>query len=117
MQPISRRTALAGAVTALAATPSSAKASQDDKKPELTRDQQFVMEAGMTEAEARCWKLTAEAAGSFFALPELHPMDKQEVATAIHVLQNKLLGRPTYRKYLKLAKAAHAEKPKGDDQE
>ena len=26
-------------------------------------------------------------------------MDKQEIATAIHVIQNKLLSRPTYRKY------------------
>lgn len=114
MQPITRRTALAGAVTALAATSPSAEASQDEKKSEpLTRDQQMVMEAGMTQAEANCWKLTAEAAGAFFALPELHPMDKQEVATAIHVLQNKLLGRPAYRKYLELAKAAHAGDAEG----
>ena len=28
-----------------------------------------------------------------------------EVATAVHVIQNKLLGRPTYRKYLAAHKA------------
>ena len=62
------------------------------------------MGAGMTEAEAECWSLAAKAAGAFFALPELHPMDKQEIAQAIHIVQNKLLSRPTYRKYLELAK-------------
>jgi hypothetical protein len=78
----------------------------DDAKPdELTRDQQFVMQAGMTREEAECWKLTAEAAGTFFQLPELHPNDAREVAEAIHVIQNKLLARPTYRKYLEVAKA------------
>jgi len=74
---------------------------------ELTKDQEFVMEAGMTKDEADCWKKVAEAAGAFFKLEALHPTDRQEVATAIHVIQNKLSGRPTYRKYLELAKAAH----------
>ncbi len=108
MQPITRRTAISGAVTALAAASADM---QQEKQPEpLSQDQKFVVEAGMTPAEAKCWKLTAEAAAAFFALPELHPMDKQEVASAIHILQNKLLGRPTYRKYLELAKAAAARK-------
>jgi hypothetical protein len=57
----------------------------------------------MTGAEADCWELAARLAGQFLALPQLHPMDQQEVAQAIHVIQNKLLGRPTYRKYLQLA--------------
>ncbi len=92
---------------------------QEEDKPDtsstddLTPDQKFVMEAGMTREEADCWLKTAEAAGAFFKLPRLHPTDAQEVAQAIHVIQNKLLGRPTYRKYLKLAKAAH-EKRKED---
>ena len=54
----------------------------------------------MTEAEADCWSMAAELAGKFFALPELHPMDKQEIASDIHVIQHRLLSRPTYRKYL-----------------
>jgi hypothetical protein len=87
------------ASTATAAKAGALQQEEDDK------DTQAVMAAGMTAEEAKCWKLIAEAAGAFFALPELHPMDKTEVATAIHVVQNKLLGRPVYRKYLEAAKA------------
>jgi hypothetical protein len=75
-----------------------------------TADRGFVMAAGMTDGEADCWALAAKTAGAFFDLPELHSMDKQEVATAIHVIQNKLLSRPTYRKYLETAKASHDPK-------
>lgn len=32
-------------------------------------------------------------------MPKLHVMDDHEVAHDAHVIQNKLLGRPTYRKY------------------
>jgi hypothetical protein len=76
----------------------------DDAKP-AARDRDFVIAAGMTAEEADCWELTAKAAGKFFELPKLHPMDAQEVASAIHVIQNKLLSRPTYRKYLESARA------------
>ena len=62
----------------------------------------LVIQSGLTEAEADCWVAVAQAAGKFFDLPELHPMDEQEVAQAIHVIQNKLLSRPTYRKYKSL---------------
>jgi hypothetical protein len=68
------------------------------------QDRPRVLECGMTEAEADCWELVARAAGTFFQLPDLHPMDDHEVAQAIHVVQSKLLSRPTYRKYLALAK-------------
>ena len=74
---------------------------QDD----IQTDKQCIMDAGLTEAEADCWEKTAAAAGAFFQLPTLHPEDNKEVAVAIHVIQNKLLGRPTYRKYLEVAKA------------
>ena len=74
------------------------------------RDKQIIMEAGLSEAEAECWRKVAEAAGAFFQLPELHPTDRQEIAQAVHVIQYKLLARPTYRKYLKLAKEAAGEK-------
>lgn len=75
---------------------------KDRKSPEKPgdRDRKAVLAAGMTEAEADCWAMAAELAGKFFALPELHPMDKQEIATAIHVIQHRLLSRPTYRNYL-----------------
>ncbi len=109
MSKIDRRTAMATTMmTGASLVTFSGTASAQKKK--LTKDQEFVIAAGLTKEEADCWKKTAEAAGAFFNLPEIHPMDKHEVATAIHVLQNKLLGRPTYRKYLKLAKAADEKK-------
>ena len=74
---------------------------------DIKTDKQCIMEAGLTEAEADCWEKTAAAAGAFFQLPQLHPEDQKEVAVAIHVIQTKLLGRPTYRKYLEVAKANH----------
>ncbi|MFO0846031.1 MAG: hypothetical protein U0797_27220 [Gemmataceae bacterium] len=77
-----------------------------DEVPRKKTDRDFVLEAGLTPAEADCWALAAKLAGGFFDLPKMHPMDAQEVAMAIHVIQNKLLSRPTYRKYLENAKAA-----------
>jgi hypothetical protein len=103
MQEVSRRAALA----ALMAT-GTIQAKDAPKDPKTDRD--FVLAAGLTEAEADCWAVVADAAGKFFALPKLHPMDDHEVAQAIHVIQNKLLSRPTYRKYLETAKAAGAKK-------
>jgi len=75
--------------------------SEEEKK----LDRQRVIASGMTEAEADCWEMVAEAAGKFFRLPTLHPMDEAEVAQAIHIIQYKLLSRPAYRKYLELARS------------
>lgn len=72
-------------------------------------DRERVLAVGMTEEEADCWELAAKTAGAFFALPKMHPMDDQEVAQAIHVIQNKLLSRPTYRRYLELAEVDTAQ--------
>ena len=108
----SRREALSiGIASGVMVSPVVEAQDSDDKTDadSVTRDQKFVMEAGMTREEAECWKLTAAAAGSFFKLPVLHPTDATEVAHAIHVIQNKLLARPTYRKYLELAKAGAQE--------
>ena len=112
MDEMTRRQALklgSIASAALAATPAARAAAPEDEgaaeESPKSKDRTFVIEAGMTEAEADCWELAAKAAGAFFALPEMHPMDSHEVASAIHVIQNKLLGRPTYRKYLEAAKA------------
>ena len=103
MQQLNRRDAMATAVlSGVACVP--CKASDFDDESELNKDAKIVMEAGLTEAEAICWMRTAEAAGAFFKLPEVHPSDKQEVAAAIHVIQSKLLSRPTYRKYLEIHK-------------
>ncbi|HBE69031.1 MAG TPA: hypothetical protein DDW52_12855 [Planctomycetaceae bacterium] len=105
MSETNRRSAIATVLFAGAAISTSNKTANAQEEA-LTKDQEFVTSAGLTKEEADCWKKTAEAAGAFFKLPELHQMDKQEVASAIHIIQNKLLGRPTYRKYLELAKAA-----------
>lgn len=103
MDTLSRRTLLQS-VPAVALLAAAGQAEADDKKKKTDRD--FVLDAGMTPEEADCWELAAQCAGKFFELPKMHPMDTQEVATAIHVIQNKLLSRPTYRKYLENAKAA-----------
>ena len=108
MPELSRRSAIAAAVLTAAATTELAHAAAADEQP-LTKDQEFIIAAGLTKEEADCWLKIAEAAGAFFKLPELHPMDQQEVASAIHIVQNKLLGRPTYRKYLELAKQSRAK--------
>lgn len=107
MTEVTRRTVLA---TALASGTAGWTAQAQDDEPPGAKDRSYVMAAGMTEEEAICWGKIADAAGAFFALPELHPMDKTEVATAIHIIQHKLLARPTYRKYLELAKAGAKEK-------
>jgi hypothetical protein len=75
--------------------------SEEEKKLDRLR----VIACGMTDAEADCWETVGEAAGKFFRLPKLHPSDQEEVAQAIHIIQNKLLSRPTYRKYLELARS------------
>jgi len=90
-------------LAAQAATAEEPKAGQD-KKPKLT-DRDAVILAGMTAAEADCWQLSGELAGKFFTLPKMYPMDAQEVAMVIHIIQNKLLSRPTYRRYLEALKS------------
>ncbi len=105
-----RSTANTGILLAVAepqAPKDDVKPAEAPKPPEKPgdRDRRAVITAGMTEAEADCWAMAAELAGKFFALPELHPMDKQEIATAIHVIQHRLLSRPTYRKYLESHKS------------
>jgi hypothetical protein len=44
-------------------------------------------------------------------------MDDHEVAHAIHVIQNKLLGRPAYRQYLKLAQGPQHDSQPSNAQE
>ena len=106
------KTAMLGTAAAtISGSGMSAKATAK-AQDEIKTDRECIMEAGLTEAEAICWEKTAEAAGLFFQLPELHPEDAKEVSVAVHVIQQKLLGRPTYRKYLEIAKANHELKKK-----
>lgn len=100
MPEVTRRSAITAALfTGVAGTAQNDAAAQNDT---FTKDQEFVTAAGLTGEEGDCWRKLAEAAGAFFKLPELHAMDKQEVASAVHLIQNKLLSRPTYRRYLEL---------------
>ena len=107
------QTAALGSVAALAATalPDAAAADETDREYPLTDrqcdwtagerlDYRNIRIAGFTHDEAICWLLTARAAGAFFNLPEQHPADIPEVVTAVHTMQYKLLGRPTYREYI-----------------
>ena len=117
---VSRRIAhgslAAGLAAALSGSFLAANTNADEPKKEgkkekpVSADRKAVLAAGMTEAEADCWQKVAEAAGAFFKLPELHPRDNPEVEQAIHVIQNKLLSRPTYRAYLAAHKKNAAQK-------
>src|SRR5687767_12157487 len=106
MDDITRRHVLhmTAGLGAFGAAGSLALAQGDDKPFDDKGEKARVMQAGLTAEEADCWLAAADAAGKFFKLPKLHPMDAQEVATAIHILQHKLLARPTYRKYQELTK-------------
>lgn len=54
----------------------------------------------MSPEEFEAWETLAEALGMILRLPTQHPMEKEEVAHAGHQLQNYLLGRFSYRRYL-----------------
>jgi hypothetical protein len=82
------------------------------KGAEMMTDRERIEAVGFTEEEADCWELAAALAGKFFALPPVHSsefarnqkeMANHEVAHTMHVIQDKLLARPAYRQYLKLA--------------
>ena len=109
MKDVTRREALgvgamAGAMAFAGLTPGVASA-QDQPNAEFDEEaeRQRVMACGLNEEEEACWVAVADAAGSFFDLPTLHPMDGHEVSHAIHVIQHKLLSRPVYRCYKDIA--------------
>jgi hypothetical protein len=58
---------------------------------------QPLLEYGMTEEEVKAWNALARVAGAMLALPVLHPMEQQEVASDFHRLQLRLLARPGLR--------------------
>jgi hypothetical protein len=76
----------------------------DDRTETEKLDRECVVGVGMTEEEADCWEATGRLAGKLLALPELHPMERQEISSVIHVIQYRLLSRPNYRKYKDLHK-------------
>jgi hypothetical protein len=112
MDDVTRRDALvriaAAAGTASLLTPgaTSGAAAQrpDQDDAHWSVERRKVVAAGMTEDEAECWVLAGKVAGKFFALPKLHDMDEHEIAHAVHVIQYRLLSRPTYRRYKEISK-------------
>jgi hypothetical protein len=64
------------------------------------KDRRAVLAAGLSEAEADAWLLMNRAGAKLLALPQQHPSDLPDMVDAIHVIQNKLLARTTYRRYL-----------------
>jgi hypothetical protein len=109
MDELNRRSALqrTDGLGLIAALAPEAQAGAADKARDEERelDRACVLASGMTEADS--WELTGELAGKLLNLPELHPMDRQEIAQAIHVIQYRLLSRPTYRR----SKEAHKKSP------
>lgn len=56
--------------------------------------------AGMTEREAEVWERVAKAAGSYLRLTDdetHHPMEREEICHAFHIIQGWLAGRPFLR--------------------
>ena len=114
MDEISRRQAVgvaaaAGALAVAIATEAPAAEAADEKPRAIDEraERQRALACGLTEAEADCWVLVGKAASKFFELPKLHPTDDHETMHALHALQNKLLSRPAYRRYLELTKGGN----------
>lgn len=106
MDDVTRRQ-MVGAAAMAGALALAGRAGAEDKPKDgfdEKAERQRVTACGLTDAEADCWVAVAVAAGKFFELPKLHPMDDHEVAQAIHIIQHKLLSRPAYRKYKGLAR-------------
>ena len=61
---------------------------------------------GLTGQEAECLELAGTLAGRLYNLPTLHETDWHDLVHAIHIVQNRPLARPAYRKYLQLAAGA-----------
>jgi hypothetical protein len=51
----------------------------------------------MTEAERRLVEALSDVWNQFVALPEQHPMDRQEFCSGVHRLQEKVAARPALR--------------------
>jgi hypothetical protein len=65
-----------------------------------------MIAAGFTPDEAECWLRTEKLSRKLLSLPKLHVMDDHELSHAVHTIQYRILARPTYRKYLEIAKGS-----------
>jgi len=70
---------------------------QQDLQELIARGRRNLVELGMTEAELDVWYALAPVAGAMLELPELYPMQKEEIAHDFHKLQSRLLARPVFR--------------------
>ena len=62
--------------------------------------------AELTDQEAKVAQMLGDAWTEYLALPIEHPMEQQEFCTAIHVCQDKVLGRCGHRAFQSAANAA-----------
>jgi hypothetical protein len=110
MDEMTRRSILQGVTGAgllpLFALGGSADAAEEGRRlpPEVAEELKIARESmrlasGMTEAEADCVELARDLAVNLLKLPEMTAMDKREITLALHIIQNHLLSRPTYRKF------------------
>jgi hypothetical protein len=103
MDEMTRRSILHGVtgagLVALLAPGGSADAADEGEAEELKIVRESMLASGMTEAEAECVEFARQLTGKLFKLPEMSPMDKPEITLALHIIQNHLLSRPTYRKF------------------
>lgn len=62
-----------------------------------------VAAAQLTEQEAKVAQMLAEVWNEYLVLPIEHPMEQQEFCTAIHLCQDKILGRCGRRAFQSVA--------------
>jgi hypothetical protein len=70
---------------------------QQELEELIARSRTNLVKLGMTEAELDVWYALASVAGTMLELPELCPMQREEIAHDFHKLQSRLLARPVFR--------------------
>jgi hypothetical protein len=70
---------------------------QREREEVAVQGRRNLVKLGMTEAELDIWYALAPVAGTMLELPELYPMQQEEIAHDFHKLQSRLLARPVFR--------------------
>jgi hypothetical protein len=70
---------------------------QEELEELIAQGRRNLVELGMTEAELDAWNALASVAGAMLQLPELYPLQAEEIAHDFHKLQSRLLARPVFR--------------------
>jgi hypothetical protein len=110
MDPLDRRRVLKLATVSglvLGALPPATSSAQESPGRRAPSDREHVLAAGMSEAEADCWEQVNRFASAFLRLEPT--AERHEHVHAIHRLQEWLLARPTYRRYLESAGAGRRD--------